>query len=724
MKKIVIWLYIFLIGGPSFAQSGKSYLPSLQELCFPKEVVQNCFGIHQIPGDMTRTRQGEVHENSGKPGINLTINGIPLSFVLDGQSSRVLLNTWKFSFADSTAGDRIIHKIKWIKPDGTFEVRCRLVEYINHPSVEWKLYFKNTGSHDSPVLEKVLPLDASISEPKKPVPDPARQIPVIHCSKGSNLSDLEFMPVTEYLDLEQHYPIRSHIGRSSESFLPFWNLEYRGSGLVTALGWSGDWEADFSYPMKNKAVMQAGMSNIHLFLKPGEEISSPSVCLLYWEGGEPIRGHNLFRRYMRDVVVPKWNGKEPISLAMSGGSTSLETVNEKNQLDFVRKIAGTGAGVYWLDAGWMAGGRGVPWYYTRGNWFPDPEKFPNGLKVLADEAHKNGLKFLLWIDPEVVAPGTDIAVKHPEWVVNFNRKTRRVNVGKDSMWLFNLGNPQALQYLTDLISTNLKMWDVDIFRNDFGYEPGPLWKMADEPGRNGMTEIRYVEGLYRFWDELLKRKPDLLIDDCASGGRRIDNETCKRSVPLWRSDYVSDAGEIGQNQTYGLGYYLPFNSTGRYIRYDKYKDRSAATGSVVFSIGTERTDQLAVVPFDKVKQVWDDIKSYNYLMIYDFYPLTDFSLKDDAWMVIQYDCPEKEEGCILCFRREHSPFSQGDFCLKAIDPQANYRLNYIDSGKESIVKGDQLEKLTITLKPLESTVIKYSKINAAPAGDQVRINSN
>jgi alpha-galactosidase len=711
-RKIGICILGLLIFLTSFAQIGKPWLPGPRELTFPREIVQKCFGIQKNPVSYTAIKRGDGYINYSKSDIGFSVSKFPLSFILDGKSSRNFLSTWKYSVTDSSSGDRIIHRIKWSRPDGTFEVRCTLVEYINHPAVEWKLFFRNTGSKNSPALEKVLPLDASICEPEGQ-PNSSLSIPIIHCSKGSNLTDLEFMPVTEYLDLEQSYHIKSHIGRASESFLPFWNLEYRGSGLVTALGWSGDWEADFSYPEKNQAIMKAGMSNIKLFLKPGEEISSPSVCLLYWEGNDALRGHNLFRRYMREVIVPKWDGNEPISLAMSGGSTSLETVNERNQTDYIRKIAGTGAGVYWLDAGWMAGNKGVPWYWTRGNWYPDPEKFPNGLKVLADEAHKNGLKFLLWIDPEVVAPGTTIDKIHPEWIVNYDRKKKRYFLGKDSMALFNLGNPDALKYMTDLISSNLISWDVDVFRNDCGYEPGPMWKLADEPGRSGMTEIRYVEGLYKFWDELLKRKPDLLIDNCASGGRRIDYETCKRSVPLWRSDYVSDDGKIGQNQTYGLGYYLPYNSTGRYIRYDKYRDRSAATCSVVYSIGTSRTDELADVPFDKVKAVWDDIKSYNYLMSHDFYPLIDFSLKDDAWAVMQYDWPEKEEGCIVCFRRAGSPFAEGEFCLRAIDPEADYYLIYVDSMTESIVKGDQLKKLSIKLKPLESMVIKYSKVRSA-----------
>lgn len=636
-----------------------------------------------------------------------SLNNIPFSFALNGESSRVFLSDWKSSCQDSTANDRIFHKIKWINPDRTFEVRCNVIEFINHPVIEWKLFFKNTGTKNSPILEKIFSLDVKINEPARLLPpnqSPYNTV-MVHCNKGSNYSKFDFMPITEILDLGQDYNIKSHAGRSSESFLPFWNLECHGCGLVTALGWSGDWQAGFSYAENNQPSMYAGMSNINLFLKPGEEISSPSVCLLYWEGKEALRGNNLFRRYMRDAVTPKWNGKKPISLAMSGGSSALETVNERNQTDFIRKIAGTGAEVYWMDAGWSAGYDGSSWGSCRGNWFPDTKKFPNGMKVLADEAHKNGLKFLLWFDPEAVEPNTDIAIKHSEWLL-------KSPTGKT--FLYNMGNPDALKYITDLISKNLIDWDVDIYRNDYNIDPGPIWKSSDEPGRIGITEIRYVEGLYYFWDQLLKRKPDLLIDNCASGGRRIDYETCKRSVPLWRSDYecflYPDVYEASQNQTYGLCHYLPYNSTGQGMTFNKYKDRSLTTTSTVLSIGTTKADDLAVVPFDKVKQVWDDVKTFNYLLDKDFYPITEFSLKDNAWMVLQFDSPEDGEGCVLCFRRANAPYAEAEFQLRAIDSQASYKLMDIDGGTETTVKGNQLEKLTVRLEQKESRVFKYKKM--------------
>src|SRR5512136_3398137 len=116
---------------------------------------------------------------------------------------------------------------------------------------------------------------------------------------------------------------------------------------------------------------------------------------------------------------------------------------------------------------------------------------------------------------------------------------------------------------------------IDVYRQDFNMEPLRYWQEADEPERVGMHEIRHVEGLYALWDELRARHPGLAIDNCASGGRRIDLETVSRSYALWRSDF-QDIGVLNlpnplgtsaiasQVQTIGLGLYVPFSTNALY----------------------------------------------------------------------------------------------------------------------------------------------------------------
>src|SRR5207237_5455135 len=136
-----------------------------------------------------------------------------------------------------------------------------------------------------------------------------------------------------------------------------------------------------------------------------------------------------------------------------------------------------------------------------------------------------------------------------------------------------LGNPEARQWVTDHIDRLIVEQGIDLYRQDFNMRPLDYWRANDAEDRQGITEINYVTGFLAFWDELRRRHPDMLIDTCASGGRRNDVETLRRSVPLHRSDYYKDAVNQ-QCHTYGLAFWLPFYGTGA-PTHDPYWFRSA-----------------------------------------------------------------------------------------------------------------------------------------------------
>ena len=129
--------------------------------------------------------------------------------------------------------------------------------------------------------------------------------------------------------------------------------------------------------------------------------------------------------------------------------------------------------------------------------------------------------------------GTFLAKEHPEWVIS---------PAGDGSGLFNLGIPAARRYMTDYLNAAIKAYKLSCLRIDYNIDPLEFWQFMDakDPDRAGMTEMRYVEGLYRMWDDILEANPHLFIDNCASGGRRIDLETMSRSIPLWRSDNTCD----------------------------------------------------------------------------------------------------------------------------------------------------------------------------------------
>ncbi len=119
---------------------------------------------------------------------------------------------------------------------------------------------------------------------------------------------------------------------------------------------------------------------------------------------------------------------------------------------------------------------------------------------------------------------------------------------------------------------------IDVYRQDFNFEPLSRWQANDTPDRQGISEIEHVEGYLAFFDELRKRFPNLLIDTCASGGRRLDLETLRRAVPLWRSDYPYGATPM-QMQTYGLSLWVPYFGTSA-GSLDPYTFRSEITPAI------------------------------------------------------------------------------------------------------------------------------------------------
>jgi alpha-galactosidase len=194
-----------------------------------------------------------------------------------------------------------------------------------------------------------------------------------------------------------------------------------------------------------------------------------------------------------------------------------------------------------------------------------------------------------------------------------------------------------------------------------------------------MTEIRYVEGHYEMWDELRAKHPGLLIDNCASGGRRIDLETISRSTPLWRSDTSCSPGhpDWNQSQSGGLCRYIPLHTACGWTP-EPYDFRSSATGGAI-----AQWDYLnPAFPMDLAKATLAEAKANQKYWYGDFYPLTPCSVSPGDWMAYQLHRADLNEGLILAFRRAESPYTGVEVRLKGLDPAKTYRLRFIDDARK------------------------------------------
>jgi alpha-galactosidase len=366
----------------------------------------------------------------------------------------------------------------------------------------------------------------------------------------------------------------------------------------------------------------------------------------------------------------------------------------EGELDFIRRYAGEGIkpDYWWQDAGWYPCD-GVGWPKT-GTWEVDPVRFPNGIRGVGDFARTHGTKTLIWFEPERVHAGTWLAENHPEWI----------HGGADG-GLLKLGDPACRAWLTDHIDKLITDEKIDFYRQDFNIDPLPYWRANDAAeaaddespsgDRQGITEIRHVEGYFAYWDELRRRHPGMPIDSCASGGRRNDLETLRRAVPLLRSDWY--AGPAGQQcHTYGLSLWFPFQGTGVISQKDAYWMRSSMVAEFTFG-----PDASGVAPIDFAQlrariQEWRVLARYFYG---DFYPLTPYTLAEDQWMAWQYDRPDLGEGVLQVFRRTDSFYEATRFKLRGLKPEARYALTDIATGEQIEMVGRELaeEGLLVTL---------------------------
>jgi len=632
----------------------------------------------------------------------------PFSFLYGGKNSDTFIRKWQFSAEkpESASPDMDEYLFTYSEPKGGLKVRCHLIRYIDFPAVEWVLKFSNTSSKDSPVIEKAAAIDYSFSSGDK-------GSFILHHSRGSSALRSDFQPVDEEMRPGKDVYMTPVGGRSSDNTaFPFFNIEMPGKqGIIVAIGWSGKWYADVSQDAANSISLKSGIEKMQISLLPGEEIRTPEIALLFWKGNDRMAGHNQFRKFILTHHSRKINGslaEYPLSGSFDYGDPApcheYECLTEDFAIALVKRYQDFKIlpELFWLDAGWYTGCGSFKekgwWWQNVGNWSPDKNRFPHGLKAVSDAVHETGAKFMVWFEPERVYTGTQIYNEHPEWLLKLQ--------GNDNA-LFDLGNQDARLWMTNHISDMIKSEGIDYYRQDFNMDPYPYWNEYDKPNRIGIHEIRHIEGLYAFWDSLLIRFPDLLIDNCASGGRRIDLETTSRSSPLWRTDYQYGEPNGYQCHTYGLHFYLPVHGTAIYST-DSYTFRSGlGTTAVTNWEVTGRNSE----PIPELQKRIDDYKKLRPFFYGDFFPLTGSinNTRDDVWLAYQLNRPDKRDGIILAFRRSLNNEESIHVSLSGLEKNTVYELNYEDYGVIIKKSGSELMKgfdITIPQKP-SSLLISY-----------------
>ena len=684
-------------------------------------------------------KPGDAHSANGWLNEHLLSEKaqLPFSFAYDRQGSSALLKAWQKKIETKQLdGGRTKHIVIWTDPKTGLQVRLEALEFADSPVLEWTVYFKNDGQADAPMLEYVQALDVSF-------PMGGEGIPTILYSKGCGVMDTYALQKKPLNQLES-FQISSESGGKTVETIPFFDIQTAGGGLIGALGWPGTWAINFSRPTEAAIAVSAGMGATHLSLHPGEEIRTPEVLLLPWQGDD-VDAHNVLRRHILKYHIPQYDGK-PVVLPVShlgwGGmktSTSLKLIKQitEERIGFEN---------FWMDAGWYGADRPVDefqvfgkedWFLHAGNWRVNEVPHPDGkgLKPISDAAHAAGMKFLLWFEPERAVVGTPLTIEHPDWFIgevttNFEGNTERPVV---KFRMFDFGNPKARQFMIDSISELIDKEGIDVYRQDCNFALAPFWEKNDKPDRQGITQIRYAEGLLEFWDSLRRRHPQLILDIVQRG----DLETITRAVDLSRADYpVSpDADPIGaQISTEGLAYWRPHFGTLLQVRpSDTYHFRSGMAPGLAFALFNVAgyPNQVgnfipADFPYDWMRNMVAQLKLVRPYYYGDYYPLLPCSANSDCvtdpskehsagfeWAAWQFNRPEQGDGMVQAFRRDKNGEPSKNLPLRGLAPSARYQVTDLDAQIPTSISGKELMRQGLHVEIKEergAAIIIYKEI--------------
>lgn len=638
----------------------------------------------------------------------------PFSFYYGGRPSRELLAGWKRTVAERVNGDgRRQCEVTYTDPETRLELVSNVTLYDEEPAAEWMIVLRNKGEQDTPILERIQPLDLQLEMAK------GGEL-VLHYANGSTCSPTDYQPFDQPLKPESEFVLQPVGGRSSNGRLPFFNLDWGTGGLVAAIGWSGQWQCRINRDAGKGVTLAAGQQTTRFVLHPGESVRTPRILLVGWSG-DRLRGHNGLRRLIYRYHTPLLAGERPLPpvqcntwfpVGDDGGKAS-----EQNQIELLEAYRELGIEYLVMDAGWY--GDTPNWAENTGTWRPRRDTFPQGLKPVGDAAQRCGIRFGLWFEPERVVRGTQLDQSHPEWLLKVDESGDR---------LLNLGSPEAQQWFIDLVSQYVDDVPLGYFRHDFNIDPLPFWLKADPPDRQGITEIRYIEGLYRVWDTLRAKYPNLLMEGCASGGRRIDLESIGRFHTYWKTDLYGNL-LANQSHVWGMNLYLPahlFNTPLFDLTSNPLYSPSVAVDAGAFDL---RTDPYAFhsliggalcTGWDPREEGFDrelaaarirEFKAVRHLTSGDFYPLLPYTLEADQWIGYQFHRDDLDDGLVLAFRREKSAYASVDVALRGLRPQQTYELTCSDDSQSRRATGAELaHRLRIAIDRCPGSVlIRYKR---------------
>ncbi|MDK1476056.1 alpha-galactosidase [Streptomyces sp. 549] len=303
--------------------------------------------------------------------------------------------------------------------------------------------------------------------------------------------------------------------------------EDHGEAWTVQLATSGSWRMTVQRTADGRCAVTAGAGHegVEQVLDPGESLLTPLSAAARTAGGFGAAGRAQ-HRWLREHVLPRPEEVRPV-LYNSWEATGFE-VTEDNQRALAERAAAMGVELFVVDDGWF--GRRDDDRAGLGDWTPHHRRFPQGLRPLADHVHTLGMRFGLWVEPEMFNADSDLHRTHPDWTAHTPgpEPTPRRN-----QLMLDFTRDDVVDWATEVLSTTVRDNGVDFLKWDFNRS---VTEGGGAPGAARSRYVHHAEGFHEVLDRLRSRFPDLRVESCAGGGGRVDAAVLRRTDQVWPSD--------------------------------------------------------------------------------------------------------------------------------------------------------------------------------------------
>ncbi|WP_415336056.1 alpha-galactosidase [Clostridium perfringens] len=491
-------------------------------------------------------------------------------------------------------------------------------------------------------------------------------------------------------------------GASSAEFNPFLALrrsntdEFSGEVIGFSLVYSGNFMAEIDVDTYNQTRIMMGIhpDRFSWPLNLNEEFYTPEVVIVYSDKGLNYMSQVYHSLYRECLMRGKWkNSVRPI-LLNSWEALSF-SIDEEKIKELATNASKLGVELFVLDDGWF--GKRNNDNAGLGDWTVNKEKFPNGLNEIIEYINKLGMDFGIWIEPEMVNKDSELYRFHPDWIIHDpNRKPSHTR----NQYTLDFSRDEVVDHIYNQIEKLLSDYNISYVKWDMNRYITECYSKDKGANLQGTVYHKYILNVYKLYDKLTTRFPNILFESCSSGGARFDPGMLYYAPQTWTSDNT-DAIERIKIQ-YGSSLVYPLISMGSHVsespNQQVFRETALETRANVAyfgNLGYELdVNKLSDVEKEEIKKQIQFYKENREVFQFgEFYRIKNpYNNNISAWMVKSND----EKTIILgCYKLlNHANEGKERVKLFGLDKDGDYKLSY---PYEKEFKGDELMNVGISM---------------------------